>query len=402
MFGFFKKNNEAKVYGNHEIKEEQEIMETETAAAFAVTDFGVRLLQHSMKKEIIKGEENKNILVSPLSVLCALAMTANGARGETLSQMEEVFGASLNELNPFLGSYILTPPLGAVKLHLANAIWVQDGMDFTVSQDFLQTNKKYFDFEVHQAPFDETTWNHINHWVCKQTEGMIQKILDCIGREAVMYLVNALAFQSKWEKAYEQESVRKGKFFQEDKAVQEIDFMYGEEHLYLKEDNAEGFIKYYKGSQYTFAALLPRKGLKVSEYVASLTGKRIQQILSNAEDIEVKTALPKFEMEYGIDLSEVLHKMGIKDAFSPQRADFSGMGSLGGEKIYFDQVIHKTFISVDEKGTKAGAATLVGIRCLCAKPKEKPKKVYLDRPFVYMIIDCNNNMPIFIGIKKLA
>ena len=89
MFGFFKKNNEAKVYGNHEIKEEQEIMETETAAAFAVTDFGVRLLQHSMKKEIIKGEENKNILVSPLSVLCALAMTANGARGETLSQMED-------------------------------------------------------------------------------------------------------------------------------------------------------------------------------------------------------------------------------------------------------------------------------------------------------------------------
>ena len=282
MFGFFKKNNEAKVYGNHEIKEEQEIMETETAAAFAVTDFGVRLLQHSMKKEIIKGEENKNILVSPLSVLCALAMTANGARGETLSQMEEVFGASLNELNPFLGSYILTPPLGAVKLHLANAIWVQDGMDLTVSQDFLQTNKKYFDFEVHLAPFDETTWNNINHWVCKQTEGMIQKILDCIGREATMYLVNALAFQSKWEKAYEQESVRKGKFFQEDKAVQEIDFMYGEEHMYLKEDNAAGFIKYYKGSQYAFAALLPRKGLKVSEYVASLTGKRIQQILSNA------------------------------------------------------------------------------------------------------------------------
>lgn len=389
MFEFLKKDNET--------TDELEIMETETTVAFAVTDFGVRLLQHSMKKE-----KNKNILVSPLSVICALAMTANGARGETRSQMEEVFGASLNELNPFLGSYILTPPLGEVKLHLANAIWVRDGMDFTVSQEFLKTNKQYFDFEVNKAPFNEATLKNINCWVCKQTEGMIQEILDSIGREAVMYLVNALAFQAEWQNAYEQESVRKGKFFQEDKTVQEVEFMYRKEHDYLLDDNAEGFVKYYKDSSYAFAALLPQKGLNVSEYAASLTGKRIQKILSNAEDIEVKTALPKFKIEYGIDLYRILQEMGIKDAFSSQRADFSGMGTLSDENIYLDQVIHKTFMSVDENGTKAGAATLVGMRCFCAMPEKEPKKVYLDRPFVYMIIDRKNNMPIFIGIKKLA
>ena len=386
MFELSKKNGKTKPY------KEQADKQT-TAAVYAVTDFGVRLLQQNIKEQ-----KNTNVLISPLSVICALAMVANGAQRETLSQMEEVFGASLNEVNQLLNIYMITLLQDdAPKLHLANAIWVQDIEGFTLDQKFLQTNMMYFNFEVNKAFFNTATLQNINRWVDKHTNGMIKEILDTISQKDVMYLVNALAFQMEWEMAYEKEEVRKGKFFQENGTVQQIELMYGKENNYLKDDNAEGFIKYYKESQFAFAALLPQKGIEVSEYADSLTGKRIQQILNESEYAEVETALPKFQIEYGIDLFHILQQMGIRNAFDAQIADFTGMGSIRGENLCIDRVIHKTFITVDEKGTKAAAATAVGIRCLSAVREEKTKKVFLDRPFVYMIFDCNHNLPLFIG-----
>ncbi|MBP3333392.1 MAG: serpin family protein [Clostridia bacterium] len=356
----------------------------------AVTDFAVRLFKASE-------ESGKNTLISPLSVLCALAMTANGAKEETLAQMESVLGMTKDELNIYLYSYMKKLPNGEkYKLSLANSIWFTNDESFTVNRDFLQTNADYYGADIYKSPFDQKTCKEINKWVEDNTDGMIPEILDEINPEAVMYLVNALAFDAEWAKIYRESSVKYGKFTKEDGSEQNVELMYNTENVYLEDDNASGFMKYYKDGKYAFVALLPNEGVSVSEYISSLDGKSLSEMLANAQIATVRTCVPKFETEYDVNMAEILAKMGMPDAFDSDKADFTGLGTSSVGNIYISRVIHKTFISVDEKGTKAGATTAVEMMPESAPPTDI-KKVYLNRPFVYMLVDCENNIPFFIG-----
>jgi serpin B len=356
-----------------------------------LADFAVRLFKAS--------EENgKNTLISPLSVLCALAMTANGAKGETRAQMESVLGMSAEELNFYIYSYMKNLPQGEkYKLSLANSIWFTDDERFTVNQDFLQTNADYYGADIFKAPFNKQTCKDINTWVKNKTDGMIPEILDEIPAEAIMYLVNALAFDAEWAEIYKETAVNDGIFTKEDGAKQSVTFMYGEESRYLEDEKATGFIKYYKDGKYAFVALLPNEGVSVSEYVASLDGESLSKMLGSAEIVPVNTCIPKFETEYEVEMSEILKEMGMPDAFDSDKADFTGLGTSSVGNIYISRVIHKTFISVDEKGTKAGAATAVEVAPGAAPPAEEPKSVILDRPFLYFIVDTRLGLPVFAG-----
>lgn len=359
----------------------------------AVADFGVRLFQ-----ECATGEDN--CLISPVSVLEALAMTANGAEEETLKQMETVFGTTVPQMNPYYYRYNHSLPQGEnYKLSIANSIWVKDDDKFEVNLNFLQANEKWYGAEVRQAPFDNNTLQDINQWVDTNTDGMIEKILDDISPEAVMYLVNAVAFEAEWQKLYEESDVRDGVFTLSDGTEQDVKLMYSTEHDYLQDENAQGFIKYYADKKYAFAALLPNEGVSVTDYIASLDGEKLHAMLENPVDVKVYAAIPEFESEYDVRMGGILSQMGMKDAFDMDRADFTGIGSYPGQNIYISNVIHKTYIAVDPKGTKAAAATAVEIRNTAAVLEpEEVKYVYLDRPFVYMLIDCETNTPVFIGV----
>ena len=142
-------------------------------------------------------------------------------------------------------------------------------------------------------------------------------------------------------------------------------------------------------------ALLPNEGVSVDEYIASLDGESLNALLSNAKHTAVSAKMPKFETEYDVEMSKVLQSMGMIDAFDGNKADFSGLGTSSAGNLRINRVIHKTFISVAEKGTKAGASTVVEVTDESA-PMEI-KSVFLDRPFVYMLVDCENNLPFFIG-----
>ena len=363
------------------------------AGAAAAADFGVRLFQTAT-------EDGKNTLISPLSVLYALAMTANGADGDTLAQMEQVLGMDAENLNSFMLAYMdLLPEGKAYKMSLANSIWFKDDPRFEVKESFLQTNADYYDASIYKAAFDQSTLTDINTWVKKHTDGMIPEILDKIPEDAIMYLVNALAFEAEWDEIYENTQVWEGDFTTEDGTRQDVEMMHSQENTYLEDDLATGFIKYYKGRKYAFAALLPNEGVTVSEYVDSLTGEHLLEMLSDPEYVRTIVTLPKFETEYDIEISEHLEAMGMPDAFDYRVADFSRMGTYTGEdvNICIDRVIHKTFISVAEKGTKAGAATVVEMVTEGAMSVEDYREVVLDRPFVYMLIDCETNLPFFIG-----
>ena len=356
-----------------------------------VTDFAIRLFKASE-------ESGKNTLISPLSVLCALAMTANGAEEETLQQMEEVLGMTTEDLNLYLYSYMKNLPQGdKYKLSLANSIWFTEDERFTVNQDFLQTNADYYGADIYKAPFNEQTKKDINNWVKQNTDEMIPEILDRVPVDAIMYLVNALAFEAEWSAIYKKDQVREGVFTKEDNTKQNVDFMYGSEGTYLEDENAAGFMKYYKGGKYAFVAMLPDEGVSVSDYIASLTGESVNALLTNPQHTTVYTAIPKFETEYSVEMSEILKDMGMPKAFDPNNAEFEGLGTSSAGNIFISRVLHKTFISVGEKGTKAGAATVVEMADGAAAEPQEPKEVYLDRPFVYMLIDCENNIPFFIG-----
>lgn len=345
------------------------------------------------KMSLADGQENQ--LVSPVSVLCALAMTANGAGGDTRRQMERTLGMTIDELNEYVLAY-MSHIRGDKALHIANSIWFKDDGIFTVRQDFLQINADFYGAGVYKAPFDGGTLEDINNWVKRNTNGMIEKILDDISASEIMYLVNALSFEAKWQKAYEKDSVRGGVFTTRKGEELDAEFMYSREDKYIETDGAKGFVKYYKGGKYAFAALLPEEGADLNNFAESLTGERLLEILNSSKRANVTAAIPKFKAEYSAELKSILANMGMTDAFDPICADFSGIGESSGN-IYIGGVQHKTFIEVEEKGTEAAAVTSVGVRTMSLINENDLKEVILDRPFIYMIIDTEARMLIFIG-----
>ena len=339
--------------------------------------------------------EGENPLLSPLSILYALAMTENGAAGETLAEMEALLGRPVEELNAALGAYLAGKKEGT--LHLANGIWLREGADFTVEPDFLQVNADCYRAGVYAAPFTDATLRDINAFVKEHTDGMIDGILSELPPEAVMVLVNALAFQAEWQDQYETEA-RPHEFTREDGTVTEVPMLFGSEHRYLETENASGFLKPYQGGHYAFAALLPGEGVTAAELLASLTPEGLRALIAQPRDCEVRTGLPKFTISYDTDLTSLLPQLGMAEAFDPEKADFSRLGTVEDGNISIGQVLHRTFLSVGEQGTRAGAATSVIMNATSAMPVEEPKVVNLDRPFLYAIWDLEANLPVFLGV----
>lgn len=348
-------------------------------------DFSVKLLQSTC-------EEEENTLVSPMSVLSALAMTANGARGETRSQMENTLGGTVEQLNGALTG------LGQEEdspLYLANSIWFAEGGRITPNPDFLQINADYYRAGVFEAPFDQTTVTDINRWVKEHTHGMVEEILKKIPHDTVMYLINALAFEAEWENPYQKDDVWQQAFTNQVGEVQQVSMMHSEETFYLRDDQAQGFMKYYQGGRYAFVALLPDKGISVLDYVEGLDGQQLKKLLENPKSVPVVATMPKFESEMEVDLREVLKEMGMDLPFDSAQADFTDLGTSPEGNLYINQVFHKAYLEVEEKGTRGGAATAVEMNTEAAP--EEQMVVTLDRPFVYMVVDTSSMLPVFMG-----
>ena len=360
-------------------------------AAAGAAGFAVRLLQGC-------AEDGENTLISPLSVLSALGMTVNGAQAETRRQMEQALGLPADTLNDWL--YTLRAGLPDEKscaVHLANSLWMTDHGRFTANRDFLQTNADYYGADLYRLPLNDDACRKINRWVKDRTDGMIPEILDAIPDNAVLYLVNALAFDAAWQTVYTAPHVHDSVFTLEDGTRCDVSLMYSAEYRYLEDDGARGFMKPYEGGKYAFAALLPDAGMSVADYAAALTGARLHALLTAPADEKVIAAIPKFESEWSADLRSVLEQMGMTDAFDPELADLSALGRSEAGNLFISRVLHKTYISVTETGTRAGAAAAVETKDGAAAPDKEPQRVTLDRPFVYMIVDMESGFPIFMG-----
>lgn len=367
------------------------LRDNEVRTGAQIADFSIRLFQEC-------GGSEENRMISPVSVMAALAMLGNGAEGETLEQMETVFGIKMPELNAYLQTYLdsLEDSKGC-EWNVGNSIWLngEEG-ERLVKESFLEANAGYHDAQVVSLPFDDTALEQINQWISDQTNGRIDHMLSEISPEALMYLVNAIAFQGNWTEAYEEHQIQEGTFTKEDGTLQDAQFLNSEEQVYLSDDTADGFLKYYEGSRYAFAALLPKEGVALEDYVASLTGERLTGILENTQEAVIDAKIPKFRSEYSADLSTALQKLGMEDAFCGD-ADFGGVSDAA---LQVDRVLHRTYIDVNEKGTEAAAATVVEVKEMAVDPEAEELpfyQIYLDRPFLYMIVDTESGIPVFLG-----
>lgn len=388
--------------------------------------------------------DDANSLLSPLSATLALGMTAGGAGGNTRAQMEQVLGGlPLERLDRYLHTY--AGALGgedgggtgdggsgrdagrsgggeangdgsdgaggpdatgkaadgddSEQMAIANSIWLRDDPErLAVSESFLQRNADYYGAAVYRAPFDTQTVKDMNGWVSKQTKGMIDSIIQELPDSALLYLVNAIAFDAAWKAPYGSAAVQDGKFAVADGERQPAKMMHSKESVLLKDGEAIGFMRPYAGDRFSFAAMLPPPGTPIGSYVNGLTGEAWLKLLNGAQTADIDAAIPKFTYSADYEMKPLLGSLGMTDAFDPGLADFGGIGSTGGgDGLYISEVLHKTFIAVDEQGTKAAAVTAVGVTASAMPKPVEPIVIELNRPFFYAIVDNATKLPIFLG-----
>lgn len=366
------------------------------SAVRAAADFSVHLLQSTY-------EPSGNTLISPTSLLAVLSMAQLGAQELTQMEMDMAIGADTEEVIALLDSMLSSEegqgPFRGPTVKCANAVWLRNDGSVKFNERFLDACKEVSHAEVIQAPFDEDTVDTINQWVREKTDGEIDSMLGELPEDLLMFLLNALCFDGQWETVFESSDVAQRSFTTEDGEEQKAYFMQSTEDLYLIDDEARGFLKEYRGGRYAFAALLPDRGVSLREYISQLDGERLLSILRAPIHRKVEIRLPRFEVEQDVGLKAPLMEMGICEAFDWERADFSGIGKAAdpNHNLYIDNVWQKNKIRVNEDGTKAVSVTGIDTLCLSSLDRQPIYRVYLNRPFLYMVIDRETNLPLFMG-----
>ena len=360
------------------------------------TEFGINLF-----KEIYKADNDMNIFISPYSVSVALAMTLNGAAGDTQQAMTDTLqlqGLSSETINTaFLQMQeALQTSDPKVTLSIANSLWGNDSITF--ESDFLQRNTQFFNAEVSILDFlDPSTLTTINQWVNDNTNSKIPTILDRIDRNAVLYLINAIYFKGTWQTEFKPENTRDGTFNLANGSQKQVPMMFrsGGSYSHYYSDTVQAISLPYGEGQFSMYIFVPTNRSDLGAFLDTLTPENWENWMTQFSERKMDLRMPKFKVEYGAkELKDVLTTLGMGVAFDAGRADFSRMADLDdlGSNLYIDTVLHKTFVEVNEEGTEAAAATVVGI-----VKTSVPPQFNVDRPFFYAIRDNETGTVLFMG-----
>ena len=368
-------------------------MDETMRAAYA--SFAYRLFAACAKSS---GGEAKNCLLSPFSVYTALAMLANGANGNTAAQIDQVLGLTEASRNAYMAAWIATlTGQDDVSFTCADSVWVSNRFRDVILDSFLRECADSYLAEVYAADMNDGTVDDINAWTDLNTKSMIRKILEHgdLTPATVTVLLNAITLDAKWMVPFVTENTDNNAVFTHESGITEnVEMLRGEaDRCYLENEFVTGCAKSYKGGEFRYVALLPKEGVSVDEVIAKLTAESVDALFANAIRENVSLQIPKYTVEYRQELQDVLAALGMGDAFTPV-ADLTRMISTGNTVV--DRVIHKTYLALDNEGTRAAAVTAITTRNLGIS---KTYHVTLDRPFVYMITD-GNNLPIFIGTYR--
>ena len=366
-------------------------MQEEKIASSSST-FGLKLF-----KRINDYEGNKNIFISPLSISTALGMTLNGAYGATYDSMKAVLelkGLTEQEINESYKNLInlLISIDPKVVFNIANSIWHKDNMSFL--QSFIEENKTYFNAEVTGLNFDDpASVDIINNWVNQNTNGKIPEIIKNIPSYMVMYLINAIYFKGDWKYQFDKDNTQDDMFTTGDGVMVPCKMMAQENDFnYFSNDIFQAIELPYGDSSFSMIILLPKSGNDINNVIEQLNEINWNAWLSSFNINKGRFLFPKFEINYEIKLNDVLTIMGMGIAFS-YGADFSRI--LSSDDLFISEVLHKTYVKVDEEGTEAAAVTSVGVGIKSTHGSGFYMRV--DKPFIFVIKDNYSNSILFIG-----
>jgi len=319
--------------------------------------FGLKLF-----KQIVKEEKDKNVFISPLSVAMALGMTYNGASGETYEHLIDM----LTSLDP------------KVRFQIANSIWYRLGIPF--KSEFIDLCKKYFTALVTGLDFEDAqATKTINAWVDENTNGKIKEIVDSPIKPAmVMFLINAIYFKGTWTYQFDEKDTRDDLFNLPDGTNKPCKMMKQEgEFRYLANSDFQAIDLPYGDGDFSMTVLLPQPQRDIDSLIAEFSQENWN--------------MPRFTLEYEIKLNDILTGLGMGIAFDAAQADLTKMYE-GPERVYIDQVKHKTFVEVNEEGTEAAAVTSVGIAITSVGLWMR-----VDRPFIFVIRENQSQTILFVG-----
>jgi serine protease inhibitor len=341
----------------------------------------------------------RNLLVSPVSIELALGMVYAGATGETAEAMSRVLGfdsssreAALNQLAGVQGA--LENPGQGVTLKVANAAWIDDSI--RLNKKFSADLAETFKSKLETIRFDDpTTISRINDWVSNATETKISRLLEN-PPSPPMFLANAVYFHALWYSPFRKELTQREPFYPGDGGNLTVDMMRQEGSFrYQKSPGYAAVALPYVDNRFAMYCFLPDEG--VDALVEQLTKSSWSELIRTFRPADGSVALPKFKVQYGVDLNHSLGQLGLGIAFDANRAQFTRMID-GPRRLYIAGVFHKTFLEVDEEGSTAAAVTGIQMKATAMmRPSEKFNLIF-NRPFVAAIVDGQSGTILFLGI----
>ena len=373
-----------------------DLIPTEKSAQVIAADnqFGLELFQ----KINASLDEPKNTMISPMSVSLALAMVYNGAEGNTKKQMEEMLhkaGLTPEDINQSYKDLVsgLASHDPKVELSISNAIFYRNA--FPVKDDFKTTNRNYYDAQVSGLDFSRIseTLNTVNGWVNTKTKGKIDKIIEEVKPEDIMYLLNAIYFNGEWKYRFDTKDTQEMAFTKEDNTMIQVPSMYIEKPFnYYEHQNFELLEMPYGSGKYSMLIFLPALGKNTNDVISQMTSGNMENWISKLTEQKKKVYLPKFEFQFSNSLVDELMALGMTDAFNDAKANLSGISDAA--QLVISAVMHKSYIKVDERGTEAAAVTGITVG-VTSMPIDNPFRV--DRPFVFAIREKDTQAILFIG-----
>ena len=349
-------------------------------------------------KTLVEAERNNNIFISPSSIALALSMVYNGAKGETKDAIEKTLRfkdldiSTINQQSLRLIN-LLKNPDPKVELSIANSVWARKGIE--VRQDFLTTVRKYYNAEISTIDFkDPSAVRTINSWISKNTKGKIPQIVETIPTDMVMYLINAVYFKGSWTTEFDKKLTQERLFTPANGAPKNHPLMRQTHVLpYLETETFQSVnLPHGQNKRLSMYVFLPRN---LETFIKGFDIKAWDNWMTKYETIEGTILLPRFKMEYAKELRPVLTKLGMGAAFQND-ADLSGISDK--ERSKMSEVVHKTYVDVNEEGTEAAAATSVGRTVTSFEPQRKTFYMEVNRPFFFAIRDNQNQEILFMGI----
>ncbi len=350
--------------------------------------------------ELRRDHPGEDLFFSPASVSLALAMTYNGADGETFDAMARTLRLgemSLDRVNRGFADLltILKNPDPELELSIANSIWARQGMPF--KEEFLKTNQEYYGAETRELDFDDPgAPDIINSWVEEATRGRIEDMLDDIRPDSIMFLINAIYFGGSWTEEFDPEMTREDDFHRTNDRVR-VPFMNREgDYPYHDGDGFKAVAIPYGQERLSMYILLPDEGEDVDGLIDGMNSESWDGVVEGLSPTKVNLSIPRFTVEFEASLADPLRNLGMAVAFDEADADFSGMYPItASENVFIQDVKHKAFVTVDESGTEAAAATSVEIG-VTSMPQMTTFRA--DSPFVFAIADSATSSILFLGI----